>query len=387
MNVVWLASWFPNRTEPTSGDFIERQAVAMAERLTQLTVLVVVKDQNLPLNKVEFEIRKQGNLQVKIAYYGASSNFCLLEKYYSHQQYQKLQQQLWKEFIDQFGKPDICHVHVSMKAGWFARKQWLKYKIPYVVTEHWTGYYPQANPNFLQLDMVQRYMTRKVLQSAKLLLPVCDALAYRLNKLAPDTRFIKLSNVVDHNRFFYRQIDGAPIFRFIHFSYLNEQKNPIGIIDACKILHQKGLSFECWLVGNLDETLMKAITDRQLPTDQVKVLDAIPYEEVAKWMQAAQALLMFSKWENQPCVILEALSVGLPVISSAVGGIQEELNPSNGILVDSENVAQLAAAMEHMLVNYKNYQRKEIAEQAKQYSYPNFADKLMSIYNDINLFN
>ena len=127
---------------------------------------------------------------------------------------------------------------------------------------------------------------------------------------------------------------------------------------------------------------MQAITDRQLPAEKVKVLDAIPYSDVAIYMQAAHALLMFSKWENQPCVILEALAVGLPVISSAVGGIEEELNESNGILVDSENVSQLANAMENMLLNYKQYDRNLISQNAKKYSFTNFANKLMAIYTE-----
>ncbi len=51
------------------------------------------------------------------------------------------------EFIKRLRKrdelPDLVHVQVAMKAGLVALYLKWKYKIPYVLTEHWSGYYEE----------------------------------------------------------------------------------------------------------------------------------------------------------------------------------------------------------------------------------------------------
>ena len=70
-----------------------------------------------------------------------------------------------------------------------------------------------------------------------------------------------------------------------------------------------------------------------------------------------------------PCVILESLCCGTPVISTTVGGIAEVINDSNGFLIN-DNIVELATAMESMITNYAKYNRKQIAQNAQtKFSY------------------
>jgi glycosyltransferase involved in cell wall biosynthesis len=81
-------------------------------------------------------------------------------------------------------------------------------------------------------------------------------------------------------------------------------------------------------------------------------------------MQKANCLVMFSRDENFPCVIVEALCCGLPVISSDAGGCAEAIHIGNGIVVHSGNEDELLDAVKYMLNNYPRYTRKDIAEEA-----------------------
>jgi glycosyltransferase involved in cell wall biosynthesis len=74
----------------------------------------------------------------------------------------------------------------------------------------------------------------------------------------------------------------------------------------------------------------------------------VSYPEVARQMQQADAFVLFSRFENLPCVLLEAMCCGLPVIATRVGGIAHHIPPDAGILVDSENEEQLYQAMEKL---------------------------------------
>jgi glycosyltransferase involved in cell wall biosynthesis len=135
------------------------------------------------------------------------------------------------------------------------------------------------------------------------------------------------------------------------------------------------------LVGREDEALAK---QARLVTEAgavVRFLPAVPHRKVAPLMQSAHAMLLFSHFENLPCVILEALCCGLPVISSKVGGIAEVIDQSNGILVTPGEVDQLANAMQQMIDNYNIYNREAIAgKAAARFSDETVTQQLLDCY-------
>ncbi len=129
------------------------------------------------------------------------------------------------------------------------------------------------------------------------------------------------------------------------------------------------------------EGLKQLIEKTGLLNKKIFLRGEISYTEVAKEMQEANALLMFSRFENSPCSIIEALCCGLPVIATRVGGIPELINETNGMLVESLDKKGLIAAMEEMITNYKAYNRKKIAEDAAaRFSYPVIGKKLDEVY-------
>jgi glycosyltransferase involved in cell wall biosynthesis len=90
---------------------------------------------------------------------------------------------------------------------------------------------------------------------------------------------------------------------------------------------------------------------------------------------------MFSRFENLPCVLLEALCCGLPVISTNVGGIAEAVNDENGILIESENIPALANAMQKMIDEYHRYNHEKIAAEASaKYNYTKVGEQIAAFY-------
>ena len=118
------------------------------------------------------------------------------------------------------------------------------------------------------------------------------------------------------------------------------------------------------MLGNENESLNELANKFGLLPDVVIYKNAVPYAEVASCIQNASALLLFSRFENLPCVILEALCCGLPVISSRVGGVAEVIDKENGILVESENIQELVNAMQCMIDNYHHFDKAKIADNA-----------------------
>src|SRR5206468_9920728 len=117
---------------------------------------------------------------------------------------------------------------------------------------------------------------------------------------------------------------------------------------------------------------------------KIKFIGEIDYEDVAKQMQQADAFIMFSKHENFPCVIIEALCCGLPVVASNVGGIAEAVNESNGILVEANNMNELQNAIISMMNNINKYNAENISADAiSKYNYNTVAQQFVSVYNDV----
>ena len=76
--------------------------------------------------------------------------------------------------------------------------------------------------------------------------------------------------------------------------------------------------------------------------------------------------------------------MGLPVISSNVGGISEMVNNSNGVLINSENEEELLLTLEHFLDNYRKYDKLEIAKKAIEiYGYNQVGKAYFEVYNSV----
>ena len=102
-------------------------------------------------------------------------------------------------------------------------------------------------------------------------------------------------------------------------------------------------------------------------------------------MQQSDAFLLFSRFENQPCVVLESLCCGLPVISTKVGGIGELIDESNGILIESGDVNGLVWAMQRMMDDHSKYERATIAAKASAaFNYQAVGKRIADLYDYIS---
>lgn len=357
-----MVSWYPGRVDAFNGDFIQRHAMAAA-LFCKVDVIYVVKDDK-GLIRPGMEIQENANLTEKIIYYHSpKTGIRLLDRVLSHLKYTRLYRKAIKEYISKNGKPELVHVQIAMKAGMAAL--WIKKKwdIPFVVTENWTGYYKQSVPSVYHYGWYLKKMGKKILKEAAIFLPVTKDLGETVKNNFADIPYRVIPNVVNTDLFFYKPFTPAK-FRFVHFSYMHYQKNPEGILAAANRLRELGYDFELLMIGNDEKRLTDMAGNYSLLKGAVVFKAAISYEEVARQMQQASALLLFSRFENLPCVILEALCCGLPVISSRVGGIAEVLNAENGILVESENINEFTEAMKQVMDNYHLYNRAVISEKA-----------------------
>ena len=106
--------------------------------------------------------------------------------------------------------------------------------------------------------------------------------------------------------------------------------------------------------------------------------------EIAHMIASNDALLMFSNYENFPCVIAESMMSGKPVISSNVNGIPEHVNKENGILVNPRNEEELSNAIVLFMNGEIKFDAKQIRKYAMEhFSYREVGEKFTNIYQSI----
>jgi glycosyltransferase involved in cell wall biosynthesis len=152
---------------------------------------------------------------------------------------------------------------------------------------------------------------------------------------------------------------------------LVEKKGLSYLLHACRLLVDQGHDFTCRIVGDglLRQTLEDEIEKLEL-TNRVRLWGAATHQEViVMYQEAAITALPCIITKNGdrdglPSVLVEALCMGVPVVSTSVSGIPELIeSEANGLLVPPQDSAALAFALTRLLDNPSLRYRLAIAGQ------------------------
>lgn len=381
--ILWLCSWYPNRTDPYDGDFIQRHARAAALR-HDVHVIRIAADSGLAPGAMDMELVQKEGLTEQLIYLGKHNS--LVGRYLFYQRWKELFRKAITDYINTNGRPVIVHVHVPYPAGRLALWVKKKYGIPFVVTEHWTIYQPGNEVLYQQQPWWLRKLIRRVVNQSSLFLPVSVDLGNKVNQLVGSVVTKVIPNVVDTTLFYLQnKPETSPqLFRFIHVSGMNKQKNPEGLLRSFAAAFREDPEMELLMLGNKDDSLQAFVNTLGLPDRAIRFGGEVSYKTVGREMQQADALLLFSNAENAPCVISEALCCGLPVVATHTGGIPEMLDDTNGILIVPGDEAGMKKALLDLKKNYNRYNKAMIAVNAKAiYDFEKVADTFSEVYNGL----
>ncbi len=152
---------------------------------------------------------------------------------------------------------------------------------------------------------------------------------------------------------FYNIDDMSPTDRprFICVGRLCEQKGQQILMEAAAILARKGVPFELVLAGDgeMRKDVEALIAEYNLAA-QVRITGWISSDQVKQEILASRAMVMASFAEGLPVVIMEAMSLQRPILSTWITGVPElVIDGENGWLYPPGSVEELAQAMERCL--------------------------------------
>lgn len=238
---------------------------------------------------------------------------------------------------------DHLHAHFMTVAAHTAYIAHLLTGIPFSVTAHAKDIYRVG---------VSPIIFREVAAAATAVVTVCDAnQRYILDHLLAGSpaRVVRIYNGVDVESLPPPAPHRDPTL-VLAVGRLVEKKGFDVLLDSCAILVERGIPVTCLVLGDGEEraALEARCSDLGLK-DHVRFAGAVSKDEVLGWMTRARVLALpcvtgaDGNRDALPTVLIEALALGLPVVSTPVAGVPEIVDEGvSGLLVTEGDPAALA---------------------------------------------
>lgn len=248
----------------------------------------------------------------------------------------------------------VRHVHAHF-AGMAARTAYWLRKF-WGITYSFTGH---ANDIFCETNFP--VSLAEIVAEARLVVTETDFSRDWLREKFPRHagRIERCYNGIDVERFAASEAHGGALPRIISVGRYVEKKGFSDLIDACASLRERGVKFECDIVGSgpLEEALRSQI-DRLALAENVRLTGSRSEPEVIEMLRGAAVFALPCVREadggsdNLPTVIMEAMAIGLPIVSTRIAGVPEMVvDGVTGFLVAERDPAQTAGAIETLLAD------------------------------------
>lgn len=247
-------------------------------------------------------------------------------------------------------RPDLVHIHMSA-AGSFVRKAalaWLAYalRVPVVLHVH-SGRFHLFHDR--APAPVRRFIAA-TLTRADVVVALGELMRERLARIAPDAHLTSLPNPVRISPVTRRPAGAAPHVVFL--GRIWDKKGAFALIEAWAKSSGGGSGGHLTMAGDGEHERARALARELGVEDSVTVHDWLSADQVAELLGRADVLALPSENEGQPMVVLEAMSRGLAVLATEVGGIPELVTDGvEGLLVPPHDAGALADALAELLGN------------------------------------
>ncbi|MBP7496206.1 MAG: glycosyltransferase [Bacteroidales bacterium] len=393
MHILYIARWYPHKYDPMLGLFVKRHAEASA-LYCSISVIYVQQDDSNDIDLINYDLQIENGLTVLRVYYKKTSIFIEpFNKLINFYRYLLCNFKAYNILTKKIGKPDLIHVHILTRAALPALFLKIFYKIPYIITEHWSRYLPYVNT---YKGWLRKIMTRLIVRKASAVTTVTENLKLAMLSCGLyNNNYIVIPNSVDTELFkpdYSYQTDNLNKNKIIIGNiscFEDKSKNISGILNVIKKLTEKRQDFELHLIGE-GQDLKKL----ELIAQQSKLLNKYVFfkgllegEALVEEIQNFDFLLMFSNYENMPVVINECLACAVPVLSSDVGGISEIISTDKGLLVKPGDEEALLNALIYIMNNLNLFDKSKLREYAvSNFSKINIGKTLSELYKKTKLF-
>lgn len=352
IRVVFLTSVFPSKEDSASGVFIKRLVDMLCQQ--GLDIVVVHPVPGLLFAPFFFPDRLKKLIKAPLFEETDTGVPVYRPRYFSYPKSTIWGFAHWFIYISVSGllkkiKPDIVHSHFIYPMGAVGNMLNSTMNIPHICTIR--GSDINVFPN---ISAIQRTRAKSVLQGANYLTSVSKALAdkaFAISGVCPKVIYngINIKSLkIKTNKHLLRKRISLDNQTFIAL-YIGSIKKEKGINEL----------LEAFSSSDLQHIQLIIIGDKSLPPKKASKLNRHKFfgiqtqESVFDFMRASDVIILPSHNEGMPNVLVEAASLGLPIISTSVGGVPELITEETGYFIEKGSSDSIKSVV---LEVYNNYQ-------------------------------
>lgn len=331
MHIVEIVSFLP----PYGGYFSIEQACALREAGHEVRMLYV-QQQGLTLYPKEFFTARydrwwhteSNNRGTEIEIYQA--NFRGMPKIvrWNEEKFCRIVNEMFDKYVIAHGRPDVLHAQAALWSGIAAMQISQRTGIPYFVTEHFSHFSYEVNfGKGWSRNTWAKELIRNCYKNASCVIPVARELIDDTAQFfGTDYRYEEVSNITDVDFFADKTMKREPRldrpFRLCCLAIANKDQfylkgydilaQAFSKIDGCE-LHIAGRSTD----SSRFRTLFEQNYGKSIGSNIILHGD-LNRDGVRNLLYQCDALVLASRSEVQPLVVMEALATGIPVVATEV---------------------------------------------------------------------
>ena len=271
-----------------------------------------------------------------------------------------------------FGMPDVIHVHYPCFYPYSLLNSFQKKGCRVVATEHWSKVQLKQLKNRFQRSLIKfvHHSDSFICVSDKLKKAVIDITNTKrdikvIPNVLPAAFCVNAKEKIEHEG-----------FNFIAVGRLDPIKHFDFLISVFANTFQSKDNIKLIVVGaGIQENELRRIIEELDCSDRVMLTGHLKPDALLRKYLMSDALIVTSKIETFCLPIAEAMSCGLPVITTTNVGAAEFIDSDRGRIVDYDNAEQLSNAMRHIIQTYSVYNREDIQQYAFSLFHPEVVTK------------
>jgi glycosyltransferase involved in cell wall biosynthesis len=247
-------------------------------------------------------------------------------------------------------KPDIVHGqalagHIAVKCS--PNSVVTVHGLPHVEMRLSARRKLRDKPDKLRVKLTEA-LFRRVLRRAKVVISISKYDTQELGRLIKGTR-VSIANPTG-SEFYDLAPSGPSEPRLLFAGALSPLKNVLGLLNAFAQVRQVVPDARLIVAGrphhpDYAQTVQDRVTSLALG-DSVDIVGFLDDDRMRHEIATARAVVTFSRQENTPTIIAQAMAAGKPVVATRVGGVPEMVNDGeSGFVVESEDETALAERM------------------------------------------
>lgn len=255
-------------------------------------------------------------------------------------------------------KYDLCYMTLTAK-GYGYYKDCMVVAILKIFKENIIYHFHNKGVAMQQQKMPDNLLYRFTFKATKSIL--LSSLLY------PDiSRYVDRENVffcangipeLETNAAVKKRYNSLNTCKLLFLSNMVAEKGVLVLLDACKLLKENGIFFECHFVGAWadvsEETFNQYVLKNNL-SDYIFAHGKKYDQDKLKFYRSADIFVFPTFYHNEcfPLVLLEAMQFELPLVSTNEGGIAEIISDGEtGFIVPQNNAVELSAKLEYLIKN------------------------------------